>query len=129
MAKPPSKKSLNKKLDALWSQQVKERADNCCEKCGKPDPQAHHIVPRTHRSVRFDVRNGVALCYRHHIHWAHKDVLEFHAWIVSHRPEDVAYVEQKRKEIVQRSVHDLQELYQELQKERKTELDSSRGME
>jgi hypothetical protein len=57
--------SLRNKADALWSKRVRER-DGSCRRCGKGPPevvlQAAHVVPRRYYAVRFDLRNGLALC-------------------------------------------------------------------
>ncbi len=47
--------------------------------------QAHHIVPRTNFALRWDVENGVALCRRHHLYFAHKDILGFMSWVKDKR--------------------------------------------
>ena len=70
---------LIKKLDALWSLRVRER-DNKCILCGGyvndiKHLQAHHwIVTRNQSSkYRWDLRNGVSLCYGCHIHQVHSN--------------------------------------------------------
>ena len=50
-----------KKLDRAWSAQI--RSFGCCEICGKTDTlNAHHIVGRRNRNVRWDLDNGMCLC-------------------------------------------------------------------
>ena len=68
---------LIKKLDELWSKKVRER-DNKCILCGKyigqPEKlQAHHWIITRARSLkyRWDLRNGVSLCYGCHICQVH----------------------------------------------------------
>ena len=75
---PPIPK-LVKKLDALWSLRVRER-DNRCMLCGGyvgeiNRLQAHHwIITRAQSSkYRWDLRNGVSLCYGCHIHQVHSN--------------------------------------------------------
>lgn len=70
---------LVKKLDALWSLRVRER-DNRCMLCGGyvgeiNRLQAHHwIITRAQSSkYRWDLRNGVSLCYGCHIHQVHSN--------------------------------------------------------
>ena len=70
---------LVKKLDALWSLRVRER-DNRCMLCGGyvgeiNRLQAHHwIITRAQSSkYRWDLRNGVSLCYGYHIHQVHSN--------------------------------------------------------
>lgn len=89
MSKSP-RKILEKKLDTVWSIKVRERAGNCCEYCGSTNMvQAHHIIPRTHKGTRWDINNGTALCFRHHLHWAHKDSIAFYEWISTKRNIEV----------------------------------------
>lgn len=61
--------TYQKKLDALWSECVRKR-DKFCQVCGKTENlQAHHWLVRKARSLqtRWDVRNGITLCYSCHI--------------------------------------------------------------
>ena len=88
-------KSIKKICDELWSAKVKERAGGKCEICGKDKYiQAHHIVPRTNFALRHDIENGVALCRRHHLYFAHKDPLEFIEWAKLKR--DLDYLQMVR---------------------------------
>lgn len=81
--------------DDLWSKLIKKRAGNQCEKCGKTKyVQAHHIIPRTCYSLRHDKENGVALCRKCHLYWAHKDAIGFYQWIKDIRNLD--YLEARR---------------------------------
>lgn len=95
------KKDLNLKrreikiLDGLWAEKVKRRAGYKCEKCSKPiNLHSHHAIPRTNYALRWDLENGCALCYRCHIHWAHKDALDFYGWIKGKR--NIRYLESLR---------------------------------
>ena len=109
MKKP---KSLLKQCDTLWSTKVKERAGGKCEKCGEPKyVQAHHIVPRTNYALRHDLENGVALCRRHHLYWAHKDMLEFGIWIREIR--NVEYLMVSRQERQSKNDYNAIKLYLE----------------
>lgn len=66
-------KRLDKKADTLWSKCVRAR-DKKCVLCGNTTSlQAHHwIVTRNQSSkYKFDLRNGVTLCYGCHIHGIH----------------------------------------------------------
>lgn len=66
---------LDKKADALWSKCVRAR-DKRCVLCGSDSAlQAHHwILTRNQSSkYKFDLRNGVTLCYGCHIHGVHKN--------------------------------------------------------
>ena len=77
MAKKTEKQKLIEKLDDLWSKRVRER-DNKCILCGKyigevKSLQAHHWILTRKQSAkyRWDIRNGVSLCYGCHIHQVH----------------------------------------------------------
>jgi hypothetical protein len=105
------------RCDDLWKAQVKERAGNFCEKCGKPGPglHAHHYIPKGSTKLAFEIRNGVCLCYRHHIHWAHIDVEGFRDWFMAHRPEDHAYITQEgHRGSLKRSLAEWEDLYNRL---------------
>lgn len=55
--------------DAEWQRAVIERANGYCEMCGFIKIEAtvaHHVVHRRFSIARYDIRNGVALCHRHH---------------------------------------------------------------
>ena len=74
-----NRKQKIKKLDKLWSQIIRSRGK--CERCNKDTTlAAHHINPRNKFNTRWDLENGVCLCYRCHIHWAHKDVPDAAEW-------------------------------------------------
>lgn len=93
------KKKVNrvKLCDELWKRAIKERAQNKCELCGETFRlQAHHVIPRTNYSTRYLVENGIALCYKHHIHWAHKDAEDFISWMEAHRMADLNYIKRMR---------------------------------
>lgn len=53
-----------------WGQQIKNRDDYVCKKCGESDInllEAHHIIPRQLRpDLIFDLNNGITLCLNCH---------------------------------------------------------------
>ena len=56
------------KGDILWSQLVRQR-DGACRACGRTLPyklEAHHIRPRGRANTRYDLDNGITLCFVHH---------------------------------------------------------------
>lgn len=57
-----------KQLDILWSKAVKERAGYKCEFCLREDLRLNscHIVGRRYRGTRWDLQNGLSLCFPHH---------------------------------------------------------------
>lgn len=67
-------KSLKNKCDKLWSEAVRTR-DVECILCGKKDTlQAHHWIHSKAQGNmhRWEIKNGVTLCYACHIHKVHK---------------------------------------------------------
>jgi len=80
------KKQLIKENDWMWSLMVRMRDNFTCKMCGKTTKhaQASHIVGRSNWAVRWDINNGVTLCfYCHHyrIHggeYTDEDRIEFH---------------------------------------------------
>ena len=83
-----NKKAIEKELDVLWSQVVRSRDKHCVKCGGNYGLQAHHIFSRRHKSTRWDVHNGVALCTGCHIFWAHRDTGGFVAWWMDKYGED-----------------------------------------
>lgn len=88
-----SKKSERLKKDKEWQRAVKERDGYACRRCGynatKRGLHAHHIFSKgAHPATRHDVENGVTLCLRHHLYWAHTDGCEFREWVVSWMGEE-----------------------------------------
>ena len=68
-------KKLIKKAESLWSQCVRAR-DGECVLCGsKNSLQAHHWIVTRNQSnkYKYDLRNGVTLCYGCHIHGVHRN--------------------------------------------------------
>lgn len=80
-------KHEKKELNSLIHQ-ILEKRDQACLKCGNPEFQASHIYPKgSYRKLEFDPENIIALCYRHHLHWWHKNPLEAHDWINETYPD------------------------------------------
>ncbi len=61
-------RKLQRKCLRLWKKAVKLRAGNKCEKCGSSKfLNACHIESyETNHNLRYDLRNGVSFCPRHH---------------------------------------------------------------
>ena len=84
--KRTAKKSERARKDAEWQKAVKERDGHACQKCGyNAYPRglhAHHVFSKgAHPHLRHDVENGITLCLRHHLYWAHTDPCEFTEWL------------------------------------------------
>lgn len=114
LKKSKPKKLLMKTVDALWSKIVRNKYDNKCVICGSPKPSAHHIFSRTYKSTRWEPDNGVALCYKHHIWFAHQRFEEFRDFIVNFISEEkYNYLKNKSQEIWKGT---LEEEYENLKK-------------
>ena len=71
--KPKRKKRSPRQIEddlccTLWSAVVRTRDKYVCQACGTPTKraEAHHIFTRQHMSTRFDVDNGITLCWPCH---------------------------------------------------------------
>lgn len=80
----PTPAKVKKQLDKLWSELVRYRDGHHCRVngCLHDSCHAHHIFSRRHTSTRFDVSNGISLCFAHHKYWAHVDYEEFREWVI-----------------------------------------------
>ena len=92
-----SKITKIKRLDHLWSKAVKKAAGNKCEYCGAiTSLNAHHIYSRRFYSLRWDLVNGVSLCFKHHFGLAHQDPITFNEWLKSRR--DLKYLKKRKNQ-------------------------------
>ena len=87
-----------KRCDELWSKVVKVQANYKCERCGNSEGRlnSHHIIARTNYKLRYDVYNGVCLCFNCHINFAHADPKGWHDWLMTHRERDYDYVNREK---------------------------------
>lgn len=65
-----------------WGRAIRNRDGHRCQWCNAPGNQPHHIIPRSAccRLGWFDLRNGVTLCYRCHIHRIKQDPDTYISW-------------------------------------------------
>jgi hypothetical protein len=110
------RKRLENKLDALWRSVGKENAR--CEICEtlpysdrinytKLDP--HHIIGRNNKMLRWDLKNRLLVCTRHHTMGKPSEIVQDNLggwflnwesdsdWMGTHRPEDKEYLREKYK--------------------------------
>lgn len=89
-----STKTITTRLYRKWAEIVKAFEGHKCAVCGESDSKAHplnahHIMPRQNFSgLRFDPRNGIALCPKCHKFGrlsAHKGGIWFAWWLEQHR--------------------------------------------
>lgn len=102
MTKVKSKKAEERELDLMWKEKVKERDNYFCIICCKPvegkNCHAHHILPKGLKGLRWDVDNGITLCYRHHkvgLYSAHMNAIWFTFWLKTNRPKQFRYITDK----------------------------------
>lgn len=82
--KKTDRKKIENALDKAWSGYVRSR-DKSCKLCGSSSIlAAHHAFGRVHRATRWDVMNGVALCWPCHRFRAHGDPAGFSVWFERH---------------------------------------------
>jgi len=118
--KKPTKTTLRNKLDKVFSKVIRAR-DKKCLKCGKQSSlQCAHIASRTHLAGRWNEMNAITLCTGCHLFWAHKEPLEFVAWLQKHHP--AVYKEAKEVKNIEwkPTLEDYQALLEELTARLKT---------
>lgn len=114
-----SVKTLRNKADRLWSMMIRQR-DGHCRRCSRTAPevilQAAHVISRRYKAIRWDERNGIALCIGCH-HWGHKQPVEFDWWVQeligketyeALRSEALAYVGRVKKIDLREVIADLE---------------------
>lgn len=113
-SKSISKKVSSKQLDTLWSKKVRELFGHKCAVCGASPVQAHHIFTRSYKSTRWNLDNGIALCYRHHFYLEHSKFEEFRDFVINYLGEDkYNEIKELSKQIVK---PDLEEIKTSLEK-------------
>ena len=114
--KTNSDSGLNKQLDSLWSEAVHLR-DKVCRICGDKKGQAHHIFTRKNFSTRWDLENGILLCFNHHKNMAHEKPLDFFDWLIKEGGQDwIDDLRKKAKMTVQFSKEEKKEMIDGLKK-------------
>ncbi len=128
MPRKQNKLTVDRKLvgpgygGGIWSKLVKRRAGYRCEVCGeRKSVQSHHIISKTNRRLRYDLRNGACLCAKHHTlgnRSAHKNPVWFtQEWMVDNRCEDLDYLMTVYSEIKKWTLEEMQELLGKYEKE------------
>ena len=72
------KGKLLTECDKLFSLYIRNR-DKVCQapNCNKTNLHCAHIFSRRNINLRWYPDNALALCYYHHLHWAHKEPILF----------------------------------------------------
>jgi len=108
--KPKIKKvsTIRRRLLREWSEAVRSRVDFTCELCGKKKANlnekgvhekidAHHFLAKEIKDcpLKFDIRNGVAVCpfcHKFGIPSFHRDPVRTITWLIQNRPDDYAFI-------------------------------------
>lgn len=85
-----AKRRVRDIADDLWGWAVREDWGHKCAVCKQPGDQPHHLVPRQFYRLRYDMMNGICLCYVHHEadpeYAPHKNAAGWMSWLLSHHP-------------------------------------------
>ena len=106
MSKTITKKGELRNLDLAWTKKVKDRDNWCCQVCLKKvtghNCQAHHILPKGIKGCRWDIENGITLCYQHHKvgnYSAHMNAIWFAFWFKTNKSKQFRHIVNKLEEI------------------------------
>ncbi len=114
-------KTRRDKLDIIFSQLVRERAEWACEACGRYFPEgdrqglhASHSFSRRKKNIRWSPLNCSAHCFSCHKTLGENPVL-FHDWIRGHLgDEKFAALRVQAERIVHLKKHDKADIYANL---------------
>jgi len=92
-----SKKWKEREALKSWRNQVLIRDKEVCQICkNKPNkPHVHHIIPRQVKELKYDINNGIVLCFYHHkvgVQSPHLNSLWFTMWIRKNKPSQYKYL-------------------------------------
>ena len=92
-----SKKWVEREAHKEWRKKVFERDNYTCQVCkSKPNkPHPHHIIPVQFIEFKYDIMNGITLCYQHHKvnkYSPHQHALWFYEWLKNEKPEQFKYL-------------------------------------
>ena len=114
--KKGSKGHLKKQADKLFSLLIRKRG--YCERCGETEYsklQCCHVIGRRNLRLRWDPKNALCMCYRDHIHFQHKEPLQFTDWFQKKYPDRYKYLMKAKDEIKKMTLDDYKELVGALQ--------------
>jgi hypothetical protein len=83
LCRRPKKQDYMKQADDLFSKIVRDRDGVCQAREVSPckgNLQCAHIISRSYKTIRTDLRNAVALCAGHHTYFTHRP-LEWEDWV------------------------------------------------
>ena len=106
MVRKKSKKTEMRELDNMWKEKVRTRDNWTCQVCKKKlEPKnchSHHILPKRMKGARWDVDNGIALCFNHHKvgnFSPHMNAIWFTFWLKTNKPKQFNYIIDKLKNL------------------------------
>ena len=107
---------MRNKCDELWRGIV--LTNSHCESCWQMSVQAHHFVPKSlSAALRYDLKNGVAVCLSCHFAHHSKGDPAIHATIIKQRGQKwFNYIEMNRRKLVKVNLGYYQEIYDKLSK-------------
>lgn len=100
-----------KKCDKAMSVLVREKG--FCEKCGNTgNLQHHHIIGRANKTLRYDILNGMSLCWQCHFFQAHGGSVAFVDWLDEKFPERMSYLRETRNIYTKLHLQDYKQIYE-----------------
>lgn len=120
-SKQSNKLRLRDENDKLFALIIRFRDGGVCQRCGsRKKLSAHHIFGRDY-SVRWDLKNGVLLCFTCHILTAHskniKRANDFNDWVRDYLGEDYERLRLKSRKIVNFNLEFVQKNNKRLRRE------------
>lgn len=102
-----------KHCDKAMSQLV--RSKGFCEKCGNTENlQHHHIVGRANKTLRYDILNGMSLCWQCHFFQAHGGALAFVDWLDEQFPDRMKYLRSVRNVYTKLHLDDYKRIHEDI---------------
>ena len=97
-----SKKWIEREALKEWRNQVLCRDEYKCQICEykSSKPHVHHIIPQQVKELKFDIDNGITLCFNHHkvgVHSPHMNALWFFMWLQQNKPKQFESLIEKVK--------------------------------
>jgi hypothetical protein len=119
-SKKPAKK-LEQKADKLWGLNVRMADKNLCQWCKydgvqKYGNQPHHIITRTHKTLRWGIENGVTLCIGCHLFRLKREPVEYSKFIIEWLGGEEVYnsLKERSKAIFKPSIQELEDIIKDL---------------
>ncbi len=118
-----SKKTLKLKCGTLWSLIIRSRVDSVCEWCGRDygKMDAHHFRGKPNATLRYELKNGVCLCFKCHRIKCHGDDPDLNQkylnWIKIYKADIWDYLSGLKNETVKLNIQFYQDTLRRLESE------------